>query len=173
MFTRLIAVIRREESGQALIELAISFPLLLLILLGAAELARASFEAIEVTNAARAAAQYGAMMGGRYQTTTNGGTNGLDSAGMLRAAQADAGNLSSSIAFASGYPTMSCSCTGAGTATCTATAPPSGCSPPTSQVLVTVTARVTASFAPLEAIPGLSHQTFNLYGWAQQEVMPQ
>lgn len=168
MFRELIARLRGGERGSALIELAVSLPLLMLMLLGAAEFARVSFEAIEVTNAARAAVQYGAMDGGKYLAS---GTNNLDSTGMLRAAQADAGNLSSSIAFASGYPTMACSCTGTGTATCGA--PPTGCSPPTSAIVATITARVQATYQPLVSVPGFSSQSFTLYGWAQQEVLPQ
>jgi len=51
----------RSERGQALIETALVSPLLFLLLLGAAELARVAYAAIEVTNAARAAVQFAAQ----------------------------------------------------------------------------------------------------------------
>ena len=54
------------EDGQALIETSISASLLILLMLGAVEFGRAAYVAIEVSNAARAAAQYGAMNGGAF-----------------------------------------------------------------------------------------------------------
>ena len=51
------------ESGQALVETAITIPLLLLFLLGAAELGQVTYGAINVSNAAKSASQYGAQMG--------------------------------------------------------------------------------------------------------------
>ena len=49
------------DSGQVLVELALLFPLLLLLLLGAVEFAQLEYMAIELTNAAKAAAQYGSQ----------------------------------------------------------------------------------------------------------------
>jgi Flp pilus assembly protein TadG len=49
-----------SETGSALVELAVSLPLLVLILVGTADFARVFYTAIELTNAARAGAQYGA-----------------------------------------------------------------------------------------------------------------
>src|SRR3569833_2802385 len=91
----------RCEGGQALVETALTLPMLALMLLGAFEFSRVAYAAIEVTNAARAAAQYGAMNGGGF----------LDTSGMLAAANADAGNLSG-LSWASGYPSVACSCSG-------------------------------------------------------------
>ena len=51
------------ESGQALVETAIALPLLLLFVLGAAELGQVIYGAINVSNAAKSASQYGAQMG--------------------------------------------------------------------------------------------------------------
>ena len=48
-----------NESGQALVELALTLPLLVLVLMGAAELARVAYVSIEVTDAAKAAVQNG------------------------------------------------------------------------------------------------------------------
>jgi Flp pilus assembly protein TadG len=43
-----------EDAGQALLELALTVPLLVLILLGAAEFSRLAYAAVEVANAAKA-----------------------------------------------------------------------------------------------------------------------
>jgi hypothetical protein len=153
------------QSGQALIETALSGALLILFLLGAACLGRVSYTAIEVSNAARAAAQYGAMNGGAFLPTDS---TGLDSAGMLTAAQSDAGNLGALVQFSSGYPTYTCSCSGSGTASCTPPATPSGCA--TSHIIVTIQVQTTASFNPLVFVPGLGH-SFTLYGTAQEQVL--
>ncbi len=64
-------------------ELALTLPLLLLILLGAAEFARFAWASIVTTNAARAGAQYGAQ--------TN--TTASDATGMQTAALNDGVNL--------------------------------------------------------------------------------
>lgn len=51
----------RDNKGTALIELALTAPLLMLMTIGAAELGRICYAAIEVTGAARAGAAYGAQ----------------------------------------------------------------------------------------------------------------
>src|SRR5215469_13561699 len=73
----------RGEAGHSLVEAALILPLLITILVGAAELARVAYAAIEVSNAAHAGAQYGAQ---------NGGT-ASDSPGIATAAASDAANL--------------------------------------------------------------------------------
>jgi hypothetical protein len=74
---------RDNESGQSLVELALTLPLLLLFLLGAVELGQVCYGAISVSNAAKAAAQYGAQ----------NGSTAVNTAGMLTAARADVGNV--------------------------------------------------------------------------------
>jgi hypothetical protein len=155
----------RKECGQALVETALSASLLVVFLLGAACLGRVSYTAIEVSNAARAAAQYGAMNGGAFLPTDS---TGLDSAGMLIAAQSDAGNVGTLVQFSSGYPTYTCSCSGGGTASCIPPATPSGCA--TSHLIVTIQVQTTATFNPLVFVPGLGH-TFSVYGTAQEQVL--
>ena len=49
-----------SESGSALVELALTLPLLALLMVGAVDFARVFYTAMELTNAARAGAQYGA-----------------------------------------------------------------------------------------------------------------
>jgi Flp pilus assembly protein TadG len=48
-----------DSAGQGLVELALTVPLFTLLLVGAAELASVAWASIEVSNAARAGAQYG------------------------------------------------------------------------------------------------------------------
>jgi Flp pilus assembly protein TadG len=74
-----------ENSGQSLLEMALMFPLLIMLFLGAAEYGRLAYIGIEVTNAARAGADYGAQ---------NRGT-ASDSAGITSTATSDGANLKS------------------------------------------------------------------------------
>jgi hypothetical protein len=53
--------LRCASHGQSLVEFALVVPLLLLLLIGAVEIGRAAYFSIAVTNAARAAVQYGAQ----------------------------------------------------------------------------------------------------------------
>jgi Flp pilus assembly protein TadG len=152
------------SSGSALVETALTLPMLLAILIGGGELAKVAYVAIEVQNAARAASQYAAMNGGAFNSNDS---SGLDTTGMLNAAKADAGNLTSGLAFAA-TPTFSCSCTGTGTASCTAPSAPSGCT--TSHLMVTVTVRMQATYTSALQLPGLpSHYT--LYGNSIEQVL--
>jgi Flp pilus assembly protein TadG len=74
---------RRNEAGQALVETALTLPILLLLILGAAELARIAYISIEVANAAEAGALYGSQ---------NAGT-AADTAGIRAAAQSDSSDI--------------------------------------------------------------------------------
>ena len=147
----------RGEGGQALVETAMTLPLLALMLLGAFEFSRVAYAAIEVTNAARAAAQYGAMNGGGF----------LDTSGMLAAANADAGNLSG-VSWVSGYPTVACSCSGTGTASCLSGKSPSGCA--SSQLMVTVNVQLQYQISSVLKVPGFP-TSYTVYGTASQGVL--
>lgn len=149
-----------SESGQALIETGISSFLLALLLLGAVELGTVTYASIEVSNSAKAAAQYATMNGGAWTSS------GLDTVGMLSAAQADAGNLVSNVTFPTA-PSYTCSCSGAGTATCS-TSPPTGCAG--SHLIVTVTVKTQGTYNPLIRFwNGFTSITLN--GYAQEEVL--
>jgi Flp pilus assembly protein TadG len=56
---RLQSSSRRRERGAALVELALATPLLAVLIVGAVDFARIFYLAMQVTNAARAGAQYG------------------------------------------------------------------------------------------------------------------
>jgi TadE-like protein len=169
---------RRDRSGQALTELAIALPVLLLILLGGVELARICYASIEVTNAARAAVQYAVLSGGAYNSNNTAGPGiGMDYTGMLGAATADAYDvntiLNTPVTISSGYPTYTCSCSGGGgTASCVPPAPPSGCVG--GFVESTIKVQTQATFDPLIYIPlpGWHGRKITIYGYAQSKVLP-
>ncbi len=79
--------------GQSAVELALLAPVLVLVLLVAADFSRVYYMSIEASNAARAGVQYGA------QSTTKAS----DTAGMQQAALNDAANVSGLTATASNF----------------------------------------------------------------------
>jgi len=98
---------RQHARGQAAVELALSVPLLITLLLLVVETGRAFYIAISVSNAARAGVQYGAQ---NLTTAT-------DNTGMQNAAIADAANVSGMTATASHY----CQCSNGTASTCLST----------------------------------------------------
>jgi Flp pilus assembly protein TadG len=100
--TRVRSQLRRwpaAASGQSYVELAFAIPVLVTVLLVAADFGRLFYTYIEVVNAARAAAQYG----------SNSVVTAANSSGMVAAAQQDGANISNLTVTAS-----QCTC---GTAT--------------------------------------------------------
>ncbi len=99
----------RPEDGQALIELALMLPVLLLIMVGIVEFGRLAYFGIEVQNAAQAGAQYGAQS----QITA------ADNAQMVQTAKYDAQDVpglsatasSACYCMSSGSQTVAPSCT--------------------------------------------------------------
>jgi Flp pilus assembly protein TadG len=83
----------RPQRGQATVEWALTVPLLALLLVVSGDLMRMYYTSIEINNAAKAGAQYGAQ---------NAGT-AADLAGMQQAAQNDAFDLATMTATASMY----------------------------------------------------------------------
>src|SRR5512143_1460633 len=82
----------RSDSGSALVESALTVPVIFMLLLGAVEMGDFAYRATEMTNAARAAAQYAAMNGGGF-TDCNGafaGGNCSTTSGLYVAAKRDA-----------------------------------------------------------------------------------
>lgn len=72
------------EKGQTLLELALLMPILLLLLVGIFEVGRFAYYSIEVSNAARAAVQYGAQSL----------ADSKDTSGLTQAARNDSADLS-------------------------------------------------------------------------------
>jgi hypothetical protein len=88
-----------EDRGQAFVELALVLPIFVLLLLGAAEVGRLAYAAIEVNNAARAGVAYAVQS----HTTAS---DFLSTGGIVLAAQTEAPDITSMTATA----TLSCSC---------------------------------------------------------------
>jgi Flp pilus assembly protein TadG len=165
----------RVESGSALVETALTFPVLIALLLGAVELGDMASKATQMTNAARAAAQYAAMNGGGYADCNNTLTGGscLATRGMYRAASYDASAIISKCASFAVSAVNTCSCTSgvactANAATATTSAYYS-CS--SGKVIMTVAVTTTAQCSPVSSVPGLFSGPFNLQGYAKQQVL--
>jgi Flp pilus assembly protein TadG len=142
------------DTGQGLIELALTLPLLMLILLGAAEFARFAWASIETANAARAGAQYGAQT----DITAN------DNAGMQTAALNDGVNLSGLTAT----PSHSCACSTAPSTTLACLTALGACTSP-AIVLEYVQVNTSSTIHPLFHWPGLP-ATFTANGSALMQV---
>jgi Flp pilus assembly protein TadG len=153
---QLVALGNREskggERGAALVELAITLPLLVVILFGTIDFGRAFFFAMTLTNAARAGAHYGGQSVGA--AIQSGGAGMIDA----RNAVLTANGISTSDSPA---PEATCGCLRSdGTFEAGKDMAKGNCSPTTTcsasahlVVMVTVTAR--APFSMVTRFPGL------------------
>ena len=150
-----------SEEGSALVELALSMPVLLIMLLGAAEFARLAYASIEVVNAAHAAAVYASSSHAALS----------DTPGIANAAGTDSGNLTGSNAIQVTSVSSACSCsdTGVSPSSC---ADNSTCFNAHAAMITTVTVQTKSTYAPVIRIPG-SALSFNLYGNSSQVVSNQ
>ena len=149
-FIRTLRSILRQQQAQALIELALVAPVLLILLIGSAELARIAYGAIEVSNAAAAAVAYGAQNNMTISDTT----------GMQHAAASDASN----IALDTSTVSISCVCSDGSASTCALT----DCS--TSHMEKTLTVQTQATITTLLNVSGLP-KTFTVHGQAVQKCL--
>jgi Flp pilus assembly protein TadG len=147
---------RRSEEGSALVELALSLPLLCTMLLGAAEFARLAYAAIEVANAAHAAAVYGSSSHGAASDTP-----GIKSAGLT-----DAPNLVGSSQITVNNPTFSCECSDGINVDCTDN---HTCTDSNTRMITTVSVTTQSTFSPMISLPGWK-PTFTLQGKSSQVV---
>lgn len=138
------------DRGGAVVELALTVPLLALMLVGAAEFARLEYAGVEVSNAAMAGVQYGSQNAATAADTTGIGT----------AAQNDAPNITLGTTTA----TKSCICSDGSASTCQRT----DCS--SSNIETVLTVETQGTFDPLIHLPGLP-TTYTLHGEAIQEVL--
>jgi Flp pilus assembly protein TadG len=103
---------RDSERGSSLVELAFMLSFMLLLAIGVIDFGRAFYDSIEVSNAARAGAQYGEL-------------NPSDTTGMIAAAKSDASDISAITATAA----IGCMCSdGTGASANCATTPSCGSS---------------------------------------------
>lgn len=140
---------RARRSGQGLIELTLTVPVLALLCLATADFARVFYAAIELNTAARSGAQYGS------QTVITAS----DTAGMIAAAQRDAPNVGTVTTDAS-----QCTCN---TPSVVATCPTSYCARNPQATFVTVTSQL--SFKTAFRFPGVP-STIALAGKAVMAV---
>ena len=154
---RSVGSTRRNQQGTALVELALSLSVMILIMLGIVEFGRVIYTAIEVSNAAHAAVQYGASSSAASADTT----------GITNAAMADAANVSGL-----SVTSVSTSCTCANTAYT-----PSSCSDNTTcrsngtALVETITVNTQATYTPLFQYP--KQGSFTLKGRASRVVSNQ
>lgn len=145
---------RGGASGQAMLELCLILPVLLLLLVGTIELGRAAYFKIEVTDAARAGALYAAQSM----------ADAVDTTGITQAAQNNAQDVVGGVSVSTGP--IACVCPGAGSVA--GGCPGGGCTNP--QVYVTV--NTTYSLSPLLRYPGLP-TSFSLNGSSTMPVRQQ
>lgn len=163
----------RNQTGTALIETALALPLFCLMLLGAAEFGRLAFASIEVSNAARAAADYGGSAHGAASDWTLSGST--YSGGVVSAATNDAAELSG--LTVTGI-SLSCSCAPSSSVT-SPTQPKNNsctdnqtCKGQNVSVVETITVSTQANYDPLIHYPG-GPSTLTLTAHASQTVSNQ
>lgn len=144
-----------DECGQALVELALTMSILVVMLLGAVQMGLLAYAAIEVANSAKAAAQYGAQ---------NPGTS-VDTATMQTLAVNEAKDYGINLNKPIGV-THATGCAKAGAVSTTIT----GCSAGGGYLVQTITVTTSAQVTPLIRLPGLG-PTFTVYGSDVQEVL--
>jgi Flp pilus assembly protein TadG len=143
------------ETGQSLVETALAVAFLVPLLLGVVEFGSLAYVAIEVSNAARAAVQYGA----------SGLTAAADGPGIILAAQNEAPNLSTLT-----VPVHSTACTCANPAfTPTSCSDNSTCLNGNTTMEQTLTVQTQATVVALIHLPG-GPTSFTLQGHAVQKV---
>ncbi len=150
---RFLGRLWKADGGQALTELGLLLPVLVLMLIGTVELARLAYVAIEVSNAAHAGAQYGAQSI----------IYASDTVGIQNAAANDAANIT----LASTVPTLSYTCSDGTTPTGSPLICASG-----AEVEGILTVVTSTSFNPLFHVGGLG-TSFTLNGRDQQTVLIQ
>jgi Flp pilus assembly protein TadG len=141
----------KEEGGQALIELGLLVPVLMLLLVGAVEFGAAAYAAIEVSDAAGAAISYGAQ----------NSITAADTTGIQTAAQNDAPDITLGTTTVS----TSCICSNGTASTCLKT----DCS--TSNIETILTVQTQTTFTPWVHVPGLP-SSYTFYGHAVRKVLP-
>jgi Flp pilus assembly protein TadG len=145
-----------KQRGQAMIELAIALPILLLLTIGVIEFGRVAYYSIEVSDAARAGAQYGSQSLADAANTAN----------ITQAALNDAPDIAANLALNNPPPGQSCVCPGSGSVA--GACPAAGCPYPLVYLTVTTSYTLTTLFQ----YPGIP-TSFNLTGVSIMPVQRQ
>jgi Flp pilus assembly protein TadG len=163
----------RDNRGAALVELALTTPLFFLLMMGSLEIGRVAYYSVEVENAARAGASFGAV------NVQNANT----SASVQQAAKNDAPDVSNLIVVSPGQLCVCETITTAtnspsfnptsGTTSCTSTTI-TNCTAESSSSLQSVVSYITvstqATVDPLVHVPGLPN-TYNLTGYSALRIL--
>lgn len=164
--------ILRENRGSAFVELALILPLLVFVVIGAAELGRIAYFAIELANAARAGAAYGSQ---NSQTA-------IDSTDIELAASNDASNIAITFPTAPGNYCVCETATSGGSvsdtspvlcstvATSTTYCTESTTTGTTNTVIGYVQVNTRATVSTMFHYPGIP-ASFTLNGFAEMRVM--
>jgi len=163
----------RDNRGAALVELALTAPLFFLLMMGSLEIGRVAYYSVEVENAARAGASFGAVNVQNANTT----------ASVVQAAKNDAPDVSSLIVVS---PGQLCVCETVDTSTNSPSFnPTSGTTSCTSTTITSCTAESSSSFQsvisyitvstqanvdPMIHVPGLPN-TYNLSGYSALRIL--
>jgi Flp pilus assembly protein TadG len=142
----------RDDEGSSLLEIAFLMPVFMLMLIGATEMGRVAYYAIEVTSAARAGAVYAAQTRVTAANTTN----------IALAANTDAANVGGVATQA----TASCICTSGTTITCSNAA--TNCTSP-SRIEEFIQVKTSATINPIFNYPGMP-TSFALTGESTMRV---
>ncbi len=142
--------LRRNESGQSMVEVALGVSLCTVLMLGAAEFGRLTYAGIEIADAARSGVEYGSQS---HATA-------VDLANMQIAASNSAPNVSNISTTASHF----CKCADGTSSTCATT----DCSG--SRIIEYVQVNTSASVDPLIYVPGLPH-SYSIKGLAVMRVV--
>lgn len=163
----------QDNHGSAIVELALTTPLFMLLIMGAAELGRVAYYAIEVESAARAGASYGSVNIGN--ATNNSST-------VKQAAMNDAPDLTNmtvkagtacvceTYTYATGATTYSPS---SGTTSCSSSTAQSCTEDDTTAVqnnITYVTVSTGVALDPMIHVPGLPN-TYNLSGYSELRTL--
>lgn len=130
----------RSESGSSVIEAAVLAPVLLLLLLGAADFGRGYYLAEEVAGAAHSGAEYAIQNSGNFSN---------NAAGIETAAKDDAPDVSN---LQVATPTWGCECSDGTSYSASCSTVPSGC---TTNWVYKVTVTASAGYTPLFPWPGI------------------
>ena len=174
---------RCSESGSAMVETALTLPIFLAMLLGAVELGDLAYKANEITNSARAAAQYASSLGGGYTdcdgTVPNVASPTFATAklcsttrGMYSVAQTDAPLVKKACSSFTVKAATSCICSDNNACSFSSTAGYACGSTTSGRPVITVSAYTSAQCSPAASVPNLFPVggLFTITGFSQQEV---
>lgn len=163
----------RDNRGSALVELALTTPMFVMLILGAAELGRVAYYAVEVENAARAGASYGSV---NISNATNYPTDvkqaALNDAPDLPSMSATVGTacVCETYTYATGATSYNPS---SGTVSCNSITAQSCREDDTTAIqnnITYVTVSTSVALDPIIHLPGLPN-TYNLAGYSELRTL--